>query len=310
MHPTRLPILIMVLLLVLCFALAADLDVRLQSIKGARRPSSQMLDSIMGNSRRMFANQFFVKADAYFHSGFYPTIFDNQESFQTAHMAEDAGAVASQNRGDETAFMGKPRDIIERFSRGFMPDRHTHLDEGGAGGQAGDLGEENGGGVREILPWLLLSTELDPQRIESYTVTAYWLRNRMGKVDEAEKVLRDGLKANPGSPAILYELGRIYDENRNDKSRARNIWEAALKNCQELKSARSEPGDLNNFMIEQICVHLAHLEESEGNLSRAIACLEIARGASVTPRLLQARIDELRQKAAAPVSSNNHLNSH
>ncbi len=51
------------------------------------------LNVLMGDSRRMFANHFFVKADAYFHSGFYPTVFDNREAFQTPHMAEDSGTV-------------------------------------------------------------------------------------------------------------------------------------------------------------------------------------------------------------------------
>ena len=37
----------------------------------------------MGDSRRLFANQFFVEADVYFHSGYYPTIFDTPEAERT-----------------------------------------------------------------------------------------------------------------------------------------------------------------------------------------------------------------------------------
>src|SRR5437667_4857091 len=69
----------------------------------------------------------------------------------------------------------------------------------------GDLGESSD--VREILPWLRLSAELDPNSVRTYTVAAYWLRERMGKVAEAEQFLREGLRANPGSYAILFELG-------------------------------------------------------------------------------------------------------
>jgi predicted ABC-type transport system involved in lysophospholipase L1 biosynthesis ATPase subunit len=60
-------------------------------------------------------NHFFVKADAYFHSGFYPTVYDNNEAFQTPHMAEDTGGVKGQNQGDESTFLGKPRDWIDAF---------------------------------------------------------------------------------------------------------------------------------------------------------------------------------------------------
>ena len=59
---------------------------------------------------------------------------------------------------------------------------------------------------------------------ETYTVTAYWLRERMGKVDEAEKFLREGLRENPDSYEIMYELGRVYAENQNDPgSRAKPL---------------------------------------------------------------------------------------
>ncbi|MDB6015609.1 MAG: hypothetical protein JWR19_98 [Pedosphaera sp.] len=284
----------MLLLLTVCFSLATMMEVRRQNRNDNNRQPAAEMDSLVGDSRRIFANTFFVKADAYFHSGFYPTIFDNQESFKTAHMAADAGAAASKNQGDETAFMGKPHDFIEAFSRDFMPSHHTHLDEGGAKGPGGDLGEASGGKVREILPWLQLSMELDPHRIETYTVTAYWLRNRMGKDAEAEECLRAGLAANPGSYAILYELGRIYDENRKDKFRARNLWEAALRNCEAQKAIEDEQG---KFIGEQISTHLAKLEEDEGNYAKAMSYLEIAKGCAVAPEVIQARIDELRQKA-------------
>src|SRR6266478_4836489 len=94
-------------------------------------------------------------------------------------------AVHVYNQVDKSTFLCKPRDWIDAFSRKFFPSVHTHLDEGGPQGHsasAGDLGQ--GAEVREILPWLRLSADLDPNRVETYTVTAYWLRRRMGKVAE------------------------------------------------------------------------------------------------------------------------------
>ncbi|HEX4646163.1 MAG TPA: hypothetical protein VH598_11195, partial [Verrucomicrobiae bacterium] len=134
MRSNRLPYLILLLLLVVCFSFATAMDSRFQNVESQKQRAGGFLTMMLGDSRRIFANHFFVKADAYFHSGFYPTIFDNQESFQTPHMAEDAGALKGHNQGEETAFMGQPRDIIEAFNRHFLPSRHTHLDEGGAQG--------------------------------------------------------------------------------------------------------------------------------------------------------------------------------
>jgi tetratricopeptide (TPR) repeat protein len=297
MRTARTPYLILLLLLVICFSVAARLEPQFQARQRTR--AKDTLSLVLGDSRRIFANHFFVKADAYFHSGFYPTVFDNQESFKTAHMAEDAGALKGHNQGDETAFMGRPHDFIERFERHFLPSKHTHLDEGGAQGlaQAGsDLGESPGGDVREILPWLKLSAELDPSRIETYTVTAYWLRSRMGKVNQAEEFLRDGLRANPGNPAILFELGRIYDEDRKDPAHARNIWEIAAQKLEQGKTPLSEEDE---FMLFQVSLHLARLEEKQGNLPRAVYWLEKCQPLSPNADIVAKQIEQLKQRISS-----------
>ncbi len=64
---------------------------------------------LLGDSSQMFANSFFVKADEYYHSGYYPTIFDNNEAFKTPHMAEDTGAVNSKNQRRRNQFHGRRR---------------------------------------------------------------------------------------------------------------------------------------------------------------------------------------------------------
>ena len=297
MRASRIPELSLVALLVLCFGTAASLDVWFQNWPGSRTRNADALAVILGDSRRLFANSFFVKADAYFHSGYYPTIFDNNEAFKTPHMAEDSGTVAGKNTGDETGFLGKPLDWIDAFGRHFFPDVHTHLDEGGAQGKtatADDLGGSSQ--VREILPWLELSAELNPNDIRTYTVTAYWLRDRMHKSAEAERFLRDGLRANPGSYEILYELGRVYAENHHDPAHARNLWEIALKNWRQQESGKANP---DKFLFEKITAHLAELEKAEGNYDRALAYMTMWKSRSPHPESVQEQIDELRQRQSS-----------
>jgi tetratricopeptide (TPR) repeat protein len=298
--------LLLVALLVFCFGLAANLQPRFHSLESSRRQSSNFFSLLLGDSSRIFANSFFVKADAYYHSGYYPTIFDNNSAFRTAHMAEDTGAVASHNEGEEGAFMGPARNWIDAFGRHFIPNRHTHLDEGGASGELGDSKE-----VREILPWLKLSAELDPENIKTYVVTAYWLRKRLDQVPEAEQVLREGLRNNPNEPQLLFELGRIYFEDYTNSTVARNIWEAGLRSW-----ARQAPGvpqserlKMTNdnfddrFIFEQFQTNLAQLEEEAGSLNQAIARWEQARPASPKPEDIQKHIDELKQKLPAQPSA-------
>jgi len=210
-------------------------------------------------------------------------------------MAEDSGTVGGRNQGDEKGFLGKPRDWIDAFSRQFFPARHTHLDEGGA---SGDLG--NSSQVREIIPWLRLSAELNPNDIRTYTVTAYWLRERMGKVAEAEQFLRDGLRENPDSYEIMYELGRVYSENRNDPARARNLWQAALGQWQKQVASEPDPDRAYKFLFVEITSHLALLEEKQGNHPQALAYMELWKARSPSPAAVQKFIDDLRRKISSP----------
>ena len=277
------------LLLTLCFCLSTDLTLWFQTFRGNRAASANLMAVAMGDARRLFANHFFVKADVYFHSGFYPSVYANLQSYQTPHIAEDSGALEGKNTGDEATFLGKPRNWIDRFGREFFPSVHTHLNEGGASGEAKEAE------VREILPWMKLSSKLDPNQVETYTVTAYWLR-RMGKADEAEDFLRIGLKENPGNPQLLFDLGRLYSDSRHDPVRARNVWEAGLRN---LESLADKDKEANKFTAEQILGALAKLEEQATNQGRAIALLERLKTLSPVPDEIQKRIDEIKQPVAA-----------
>jgi tetratricopeptide (TPR) repeat protein len=294
--------LLLVALFILSFGLAAGLVPRYIALENAAHQSDNFFKLLLGGSSRMFANNFFIKADAYYHSGYYPTIFDNRQAFETAHMAEDTGAVASHNTGEETSFMGPPRDWIDAFGRNFIPNRHTHLDEGGP-----DDDLSNSSKVREILPWLDLSAKLDPSNIKTYLVMAYWLRSKLNKVPEAEQVLREGLRYNPGNPQLLFELGRIYYENYNKPKQARGIWVAAIRGWMQEEPGvplpeRLKPNNDNfddRFLFEQLAEHLADLDAKAGNYATAIADLQEAQLASPKPQDLQQQINELRKKESA-----------
>jgi tetratricopeptide (TPR) repeat protein len=214
MSSTRTTCLLLAALFVLSFGLTSALEPRFQSLENRHKQSTDFFAVVLGDTRFALGGYFYRKADAYYHSGYYPTIFDNNQNFETAHMAEDTGAITSKNSGEEDSFMGPPRDWLDAFGRHFIPNRHTHLDEGGP---TDDLSTSSD--IDEILPWLKLSTELNPDDVQTYVVTAYWLRQRMNKVSAAEKVLLQGLRYNPDSYEILFELGRLYNESYHDSRR-------------------------------------------------------------------------------------------
>ena len=247
----------------------------------SRTRSDSVLAMLFGDSRQMFANHFFTKADVYFHSGFYPSIFDQARAAEEKenHMA---GEDHDEHDEKEANFLGQPADWIDRFGRHFRLTEHTHLE---------------GGNVREILPWLKISSELDPHRVESYTVAAYWLRTSLGKTNEAKQYLREGLRANPQSYEILIELGRLYFENYHDANRARNVWELAYRRWREREASQIEP---NYVPFGAITEFLGNLERHEGHYAEAIQWIELAKTHSPHPEAMQLQIDALRAKLAPP----------
>ena len=275
------PYLILLVLLAACFSLATLLQER-SAGWSKRGQSDNILKVLLGDGRRLFANHFFVQADVSFHGGYYPSLFDQaNRPKDTSHLTAKEGEPAAEEHEKQMNFLGPPRDWIERFGRHFIITAHTHLE---------------GNKEREILPWLKLSAELDPQKVETYTVAAFWLRN-MGKVKEAERFLREGFLNNPDSYEILLELGRLYYENNHDPARARKIWDLALRRWSEQAAANKDPDLLT---LDQIAGNLARLEEAEGNFARAIQLLELCKKASPHPEALQKQIDELKRKLAAP----------
>lgn len=322
---SHLPGLLIALLLVVAFSLSTGL-MTLQ-IAGERPDAGRsLLVSLLGDSRRMFANQFFVKADEYFHAGYYPSIFDQAaNNTKGGGSAVATGAVTGDAHAGEVEWMHAPQDWIERFSRNFFPSEHRHVDAAGHDhdgdgvqdhaaadhlehdhdgdgvadhaaaehdehGHAHEHGQgtpdEVGSAMREILPWLRIAAELDPNREETYITGAYWLRKRMNRVDEAEEFVRDGLRANPKSYALCFELARIYEDHRKDPARARNLYQLSLRYWNDSQRLAPEP---DHFLLAQILAQFATLERREGNRDRAIALLRELKRFSPNP----AGIDQL-----------------
>ena len=241
-------------------------------------PSRQSLKSFC---RRLFAHEFYAMADVYFHSGYYPSIFDKQES-----QSDVLGAVRGESDDDEdttnVVFFAAPKDWIDTFGWKFRLNQHTHL---------------SNGKEREILPWLKLAADMDPQMVQTYTVAAFWLRTSLHNPKEAEAALREGLRNNPDNCEILFELGRLYNEDYHDANRARNVWLAVLRYWRA-QSDDDKKSVEKKRLYDATLVNLAYLEENAGNWAQAIEYFKMAKPMSPSPDAIQKRIDEARQKLA------------
>ncbi len=280
----------LILLLVSCFSLATWVGPRFDQLSSRRNQG--LMASMFGESRKLFANHFFTRSDVYFHSGYYPSIFDQANAKKENHLAEHAGAeeakhpahgepghVHDEHEEEEENFLGRPKDPMDAFTRHFFVSAHTHLTEKGTNAP------------KEILPWLKLAAQLDPNKIESYTVGAYWLRT-LNKNDDAEQFLREGLRQNPESHEIMLELGRGYFEKR-DYARARSVLEMAITRWREQENPKPDD-QKNKFAAAQIVNHLARVEDRCDHRERAIRWLELLKKISPHPEEIDKRIAEVR----------------
>jgi len=278
--------LILIFLLVSCFSLVAWLEPRSAARFDSGAETDSVLGSLLGDGRKTVADYFYVQSDVYFHSGYYPSIFDQARSQEEKD--SDVSHPEDGKEPEEKGFLGEPLDWIDRLSRNFRPSRHIHL---------------KGQDVGEMLPWMKLSAELDPHRVQTFTVTAYWLRASLGKSVEAEDFVRTGLKANPHSPDLLFTLGEIYLEDRGDLPRARNILLAAVRYWHEQndsKPAVSDNGDARDYLLlERILGALVHEEESAGRLDQAMEYLKTLKENAANPAGVQKLIDQLQKKIDA-----------
>jgi tetratricopeptide (TPR) repeat protein len=280
------PYLVLALMLAVCFTLASSLEPN-AALWSNRAKSNNVFSLLFGDGRRMFANEFFTMADVYFHSGYYPSIFDLREEGPKEIVAESHGHTDSPEDELKEDFLGRPKDWIDRFGRHFRITEHTHLEHSHE---------------REILPWLRLAADMDPQMIETYTVGAYFLCQHLKQPQEAEAFLHEGLRNNPGNYEILFGLGRLYYQNYHDIDRARNVWQLALNCWMKQDSALQKE---NKLGFEEITVNLASLEREAGNYQDAINWFQAAQKVSPAPDALQQQIDEIKVKIAAQPSPTN-----
>lgn len=271
-----------------------------------------LLPLLLGDGRRLFANHFFAKADAYFHRGVYPSIFDaprqeemhmvtaGQENLSgepedgsasdDAHGHEDEADHEAEHCDDPTHDHAEETaaapDWIAWVNQRLKPGGHAHLE---------------GGREREMLPWLMLATELDPSNAQAYITTAYWLRARLGRVDQAEQLLRRGLARDPRNPdpGLLYELGVLVLESRGDDEHARNLFLLTLDRWERQEAAKPEPSLL---LKEAILSRLALIDERRGQWAQAVAWLEQLEPISPRPDAIRQHIEQLqsRLEEAAP----------
>ncbi len=303
----RHPGLILWLLLTCCLTLTGWV-LREDALR-SRGSARGALAVLFGDGRRLFANHFLAKADAYFHRGRYPSIFEMAErergnalvdslggETQGAHVhgpecnhpAEEGHVHGPECEHEEEGescqhaeATSGPDDWIARLAARFEPDRHVHLE---------------GGREKEMLPWVRLAVEMDPHNVDAYTVGGYWLR-QLGKAKEAEAFLREGQRQNPDSHQIDFELGRVYEFDLPNPRLAARLYELAADKWVRANEGVKEP---NLVEFAEILGRLGKVQEKRGELDAALRAYTLLQKVSKNPEGVQRLIEAVRAQMERP----------
>jgi len=145
----------------------------------------------LGEGRSIVSSLSVLQADRYYHGGI-------------EHLPDEHGESCSivernykEHKHHEEHVLPEinPFNILFHIYRAVGLTEHVHL---------------HGDQMKEIIPWLYYASEIDPHNTQAYTLTGYYLCDRLDQVDQGIVFLREGLRKNPDSWEINAELGRIY----------------------------------------------------------------------------------------------------
>lgn len=141
-------------------------------------------------------------------------------------------------------------DLLQAWMRDIRPHGHVHTE---------------GAELRQIMPWLSLSIRLDPHNVDAYLTTAYWLRTALGSVEQADRLLVEAQRNNPGDYRVLNERARLCF-GRADDATAAGLLDSALR----LWPSRQDPQDQQTRIDKaQMLSYRAFLLELRGEREKA-----------------------------------------
>ncbi|MFH1752644.1 MAG: tetratricopeptide repeat protein [Candidatus Omnitrophota bacterium] len=229
---------------------------RERSFLGRGLPERDIINNVLGEARKIFAVSCYVNADLYLHGGVYD--IDKSECGQSYTLT---GAQQGDEHHEERADHDHGRKEHRSTAHNAFPIWNIlpYI------GEAIDIGEHihlQGEEEKEILPWFVFATRLDPNNAENYQLGGWFAWRRLGRIEEGEEFLRKGLAHNPDSWKIYKELGFLYFMGRGDFQEALVYLHKAVELISEDNSDKYE--------MRQVYAFTAHCYEMIGNNEKAL----------------------------------------
>jgi len=174
-----------------------------------------MMGVLLCDAGNVFGRLFLpANPTVYFHSGFLSHHFSIIARLSRPSTAPSTPGRRDKNHGAKVGFGASPLDWVDAFMPPVFSPRNTqHLDEGGAEGDP-----RGQGGVLEILVARAFSTKICSAK-RGRTIRRHGLRLRdpheQGAIRRKKSCGTPTSLQSSCSFEILYELGRVYYENRH-----------------------------------------------------------------------------------------------
>jgi tetratricopeptide (TPR) repeat protein len=172
----------------------------------ANPQSADMLAQVMGGTADVAADQAYQEADVYFHAG---TGIKCQHEGRAADHRDDDHDVPAQSEADLPL-----QSWVRMMQSSTAPQIHRHLSDADS---------------KEMLPWFVVSTRLNPHMVEAWSTGVYWFY-RSGQVREAERFVSEGISKNPTDYRLYFDRGALYyhqrewDKSVSDLETAKKLW--------------------------------------------------------------------------------------
>jgi len=185
-----------IFVILVCLAAASLIAVKIDVYNQAYAIDQSVSDvpvfmRFLGEGKSIVSSLSILQADRYFHGGVGHFSDEHKERLAIAERDHKA---CEHPEGHVLPDVN-PFNILFRISQEGDATEHVHL---------------HGDQMKEIIPWLYYAAEIDSNNVQAYTLTGYYLCDRLGKIDQGIAFLQEGIRKNPDSWEIYAELGRIY----------------------------------------------------------------------------------------------------
>jgi hypothetical protein len=166
---------------ILAFILASSIS---SNLRASTSSGQDMVVQVLGGTASMVADKAYQEADVYYHAG-----------VTCANCPDRVNRNGLLLHAVEQPGIPRPLShLLDAMHHVTAPTVHRHI---------------QGADEKEVLPWFIVATHLDPHHMDAWLTGTYWFY-RTGEIDRAKQFILDGVRHNPTDYRVHMERGILF----------------------------------------------------------------------------------------------------